>query len=280
MTTPTPPGVVQPPWRGAFGSDFQRRILTVIVEGAPFSRSCTPLPTQRTAVAFGVLETEDPSWGGELSEVPDLSKGQSEYEVAVSRLSGSILVSRESIDDADFPVTAQAEQVLRDTFSNKLDRDLLGAAGPAPVPTGVLSVAAEVTAADWELAAIAAKAQMATAGGTASHIAVSPTVLGELESARDDIGRALYPDAATSFAGLTTISAVGATQPVVYDAARCWLVIRRDFTADMSDQTDAAWSHYGRSLRVVGRLALAVPQPSKAARKLRLTAASAGAARK
>jgi HK97 family phage major capsid protein len=284
MTTPTPPGVVQRPWPGAFGADFQRRILSAIVEGAPFSLSCTPLPTQRTAVAFGVLDTADPAWGGELDEVPDLAKDQTTYEVGVSRLSGSILISQESIDDADFPLTQQVTQVLQDTFSNKLDKDLLGAAGPAPVPTGILSVAAEVTAADWHLAAVAAKASMATAGGAASHITLSPAVLGQIESARDELGRQLYPDAATTFAGLVTVPAVGATAPVVYDRSRCWLVVRRDFTADFSRETDAAWRHYATSLRLVGRFALAVPQPSKACRKLavsddgRARAAKAGKA--
>jgi HK97 family phage major capsid protein len=268
MTTPAPPGVVQRPWPGAFGTDFQRRILTTIVEGSPFSRSCTPLPTQRTAVAFGILDTNDPAWGAELDEVPDLAKDQATYEVGVSRLSGSILISQESIDDADFPVSQQTEQVIRDTFSNKLDRDLIGASGPAPVPTGILSVAAEVSGADWQLAAVAAKAAIATAGGTASHITLSPAVLGQIEAERDDLGRQLYPDAATTFAGLTTVSAVGATQPVVSDMERCFLVVRRDFQADMSSETDSAWSHYAQSLRIVGRFALAVPQPSKACRKL------------
>jgi HK97 family phage major capsid protein len=268
MTTPAPPGVVQPPWPGAFGTDFQRRILSTIVEGAPFSRSCTPLPTQRTAVAFGILDANDPAWGAELDEVPDLAKDQSTYEVGVSRLSGSILISQESIDDSDFPLTAQVSQVLVDTFSNKLDRDLIGASGPAPVPTGILSVAAEVTGADWQLAAVAAKAQIATAGGAASHISLSPAVLGQIEAERDDLGRQLYPDAATTFAGLTTVPAVGASQPVVYASDRVWLVVRRDFQADLSRETESAWSHYAQSLRVVGRFALACPQPSKAARKL------------
>ena len=85
---PTPPGVVQPPWSSAFPADFQGRVLTTIVEGAPFSRSCAPLPTSRTSVAFGILDVADPEWGSELSQVPDLSKDQTAYEVAVSRLSG------------------------------------------------------------------------------------------------------------------------------------------------------------------------------------------------
>lgn len=277
MTTPAPPGIVQPPWSAAFPADFQGRVLSMVVEGAPFSRSCAPLPTRRTAVAFGILDVNDPAWGAELDEVPDLAKDQTSYEVAVSRLSGSILVSQESIDDGDFPLTAQISQVLTDTFSNKLDKDLIGAAGPRPTPVGILSVAAEVTAADWELAAIAAKAQMATAGGTATHITLSPAVLGQIESARDDLGRQLHPGAAQQFAGLQTVSAVGATQPVVYARDRVSLVINRDFTVDISRETDSAWRHFAQSIRLVARFALAVPQPSKACRKLALTASSRSA---
>lgn len=274
MGSPVPPGIVQPPWSQAFPADFQGRILSTIVEGSPFSRSTTPLPTQRGSVAFGILDLEDPAWGGELSEVPDLSKDQSSYEVAVSRLSGSILVSLESIHDSDFPLSQQVSQTIIDTFSNRLDRDMIGSPGPLPRPTGILSVAAAVDGEDLQLAAISAKASIATAGGSASHIVMNPAHLGGLEAERDELGRQLYPDAAASFVGLQTVISVGATQPVVYDRARVWLVINRDYTVDLSRETEAAWSHYAQSIRVVARFALAVPQPSKACRKL--TVAGAG----
>ena len=186
-------GVRQPPWPGAFGPDFQRNVLSAIVGGAPFSRACTPLPTQRTAVAFGMLDPADPAWIAELDQIPDLAGSQSTYEAAVSKLAGTILISRESFDDADFPVTQATEQVLQDTFSHKLDKDLIGAAGPAPIPTGLLSVAAAADGTDIELAAVAAKASIGTAGGQASHFVVSPHHLGQLEAARDTTGAPAVP---------------------------------------------------------------------------------------
>ena len=131
--------------------------------------------------------------------------------------------------------------MLTDTFSSKLDRDLIGAAGPMPIPTGILSVAAVADGADLELAAIAAKASIATAGGQASHIVLNPVHVGGLEAARDDLGRRLYDDPATRFAGLQTVQAVGATQPFVFDRGRVWLVVNRDFTVDISRETDSAW---------------------------------------
>jgi hypothetical protein len=196
----------------------------------------------------------------------------------VSRLSGSILVSQESIDDTEYPVTEQVTQTLQDHFSAKLDRDFIGGAGPFPVPVGVLGIASEVTGADLELAAVKAKAEIGTNGGEATSIALSPTLIGELESARDDIGRALYSDAATMFAGLETVRAVAATTAVVYDATRLWLVISRDFSVEMTPFTSEAWSRFAQSLRVVGRFALAAPMPAKSVRKLKVEPAGAQAA--
>jgi hypothetical protein len=160
--------------------------------------------------------------------------------------------------------------VLRDTFSARLDRDFIAGTGPHPTPTGILAAAAEATGADWLAAATKGKAAIGTAGGTPSHIALSPAVIGELENARDEVGRQLYPDAATVFAGLETVSAVAATQPVVYDSSRLWMAIRRDFTADFSDEVSEAWNRFATSLRIVGRFALCAPVPAKSVRKLKV----------
>ena len=272
MTTPAPravvPGIGQPGWPGAFGPDIQPRILSVITSGAPFSAACTPLPTGRTSVAFPILDSADPAWTSELDLIPDLAPTQSAYEVAVHRLNGSLLISRESIDDASFPVTAQTETAIQERFSAKLDRDLIQGAGPAPIPTGVLSVAAASDGTDILLAAIKAKSDIGTAGGAATHVCLSPHFVGELESLKDTTGAQLYPDAATTFAGLPVVNSVGVSQPFVMDRSRCWLVIRNDFSAEINEFADAAWSRYAVSLRIVGRFALAIPQPTKAVRKL------------
>ena len=275
---PRPPGITQPPWSSVFPAHVVA-IVSAIVGGAPFSRSLTPLPTNRASVSFPQLDVDDPEWVSELGVIPTLGLDATEYEVATSKLAGSILISRESIDDTDFPVTQQTEQVLQDTFSHKLDADFIGGAGPHPVPTGILAVAAEVAAADWYDAVIKAKAEIATAGGQASHVAFSPTVIGELESTRDEIGHPLFPDAAQFFGGLETVSAVSATAPVVYDSSRLWMAIRRDLQADFSDEVSEAWNRYATSLRIVGRFALCAPLPVKSVRKLKVEPGGTGAAR-
>ncbi len=276
---PRPPGITQPPWSTMFPAQVVA-IVSAIVGGAPFARSLTPLPTNRASVSFPQLDPDDPAWVAELGEIPLLTPDTSEYEVAVSKLAGSILISVESIEDTDFPVTQQTEQILRDTFSHKLDRDFIGGTGPHPTPTGILAVADEVTGADWLAAVIKAKAEIATAGGEASHVAFSPNTIGDLEGTRDEIGHQLYPDAATQFGGLETVSAVSATQPVVYDSSRLWMAIRRDFQADFSRETSEAWNRYAQSLRIVGRFALAAPLPSRSVRKLKVEPARAATTRK
>jgi HK97 family phage major capsid protein len=273
---PPSPGVIRPPWPTMFPAQVAW-IVSAIVGGSPFARSLTPLPTNRESVSFPQLDPDDPEWIPELGPIPALNADQSEYDVAVSKLAGTILISLESVDDTDHPLIQQTEQILRDTFSAKLDRDFIGGTGVAPIPRGILGVAAEVSGADWYEAAVKAKAAIATAGGTPSHIALSPAVIGDLENTRDEIGHPLFPDASTMFAALETVSAPAATQPVVFDSSRLWLCIRRDFTADYSNQVSEAWNRYATSLRVVGRFALAVSLPSRSVRKLATTAtASAG----
>jgi HK97 family phage major capsid protein len=268
MPPAPPPGVTQATWPSAFPAEV-RPVVSAIVGGAPFARSLTPLPTNRRDVVFPLVDdVDEPAWGKDLDLIPALDLESGEYDAAVSRLSGSILISQESIDDTEYPVTAQVEQVLRDKFSNRLDRDFIGGAGPFPTPTGILNVAAEVGGADLELAAVAAKAAIGTAGGEANSIAMSPTLIGGLESMRDEIGRALYPDASVTFAGLATVRSVAATQAIVYDSSRLWLVISRDFSAEFSRQTSEAWNRFAQSLRIVGRFALAAPMPAKSVRKL------------
>ena len=277
-TRAAPGPITQATWPSMFPPDVGP-VVSMIVGGSPFARSLRPLPTQRTGVSFPLVdEVSEPAWGKELDQIPVLDLEGGEYDVAVSRLSGSILVSEESISDTDYPLTQSVQQVIEDKFSNKLERDFIGAAGPHPTPVGILSVAAEVVGADLELAAVAAKGEIGTNGGEANSIAMSPTLIAGLESARDTLGRALYPGAATTFAGLATVRSVAATTAVVYDATRLWLVISRDFQAEFSRETSEAWNRFARSLRIVGRFALAAPMPVKSVRKLKVEPVGARAA--
>ena len=104
--------------------------------------------------------------------------------------------------------------------------------------------------------------------GTATHIAMTPAVLGQQKSLGDTQSHPLYPEAGTTFAGLTTVTAVSASQPFIFDSSWLFLVRRSDFSVDLSDQTEEAWSHCGLSLRLVGRFTVAAPAPVMTLRKL------------
>ena len=169
------PGVGRTGWASTYPADINARILAVVTGGAPFAGACTPLPTNRSKVSFPILDSADPAWSAELGLIPDLAPTQTAYEVAVSRLNGSLLISRESVDDTDYPVSQQTEVAIQERFSAKLDRDFVQGAGSAPAPTGILSVATAADGTDLLLAAVAAKAAIGTSGGTATrHRAESP----------------------------------------------------------------------------------------------------------
>jgi hypothetical protein len=78
----------------------------------------------------------------------------------------------------------------------------------------------------------------------------------------------------TSFCGLATVRSVAATQAIVYESTRLWIVINRDFSAEMTPFVSEAWNRFAQSLRIVGRLALAAPMPVKSVRKLSVSAAT------
>lgn len=255
-----------------FRPDTIARIVSVIVGGAPFSASLTRQPTARASVTFPVVtDTDDPDWVPEMGTIPLLDMDTEAYNVAAHKLAGIVLASLEAVHDEDWPIEKQVEQVMRDTFSAKLDRDLIGGDGENATPRGVLAVAPETAGADLELAAIAAQAQIGQDGGTASHIALNPLILGQIKSARDQIGRPLYPDADTTFAGLSTVTAPAAAQPLVYDAKRAFLIVRKDFTMDMSNDYGPAYERYAVALRLTGRFTVAVPTPNNSIRKLTVT---------
>ncbi len=281
ITTPSFGGHLVPP-------DVVQRIISTIVGGSPFAASLTRLPTQRTSVAFPVLtDLDDPSWVAEMGLIPTLGLDSDAYVRAVAKLAGTVLISLEAVDDATFNVTQQTEQILRDTFSAKLDRDLVAGDGQGATPEGVLTAAPEVAGPDLWSAAVEAKGELGTAGGQPSHIALSPALAAAEEGRRDDIGRPLYPDGLTIFAGLTVVRALAATVPLVYDSSRCWLIVRRDFQADVSRDYAPAYERYAMALRLVGRFAAAIPTPVNSIRQLDVagdgngaTAARAGAASK
>ena len=263
------PGVARTGWASTYPADINARVLAVVTGGAPFAGTCTPLPTNRSTVSFPILDSADPAWSAELDLIPDLAPTQTAYEVAVSRLNGSLLISRESIDDTDFPVTAQTELAIQERFSAKLDRDLVRRGGSGTDPDRHPERGHRQRRHGPAAGRRQGQGRHRHGGRHRDpHRAVPALRRRQLEAVKDTTGAPALPGRRDHLRGLATVNTVAATQPFVFDKSRCYLVVRRDFMADISDQTDAAWSRYAVSLRIVGRFALAIPQPLKAARKL------------
>ena len=169
-------------------------------------------------------------------------------------------------------MSAQLGDLLRDSLSRDLDMGLLTGGGP-PAPIGIVGVAPEVEAADLHAAVTAARGQIGDQGGTADTLAALPSVLAAADAQRSegDTGVLVYPNGFAASLGLRAVGVPGITAPLVYDATRCFLVVRDDATVDASRD----W-HFDRdaySIRVKARIAAAIPDVPKAIRKLKVTPA-------
>ncbi len=136
-------------------------------------------------------------------------------------------------------------------------------------PTGVVGVAAASTGATLWAAAADAIGDLGEAGGGATTIALGAAAAATEAARTGSDGHPIYPDGLATFQGLQVVRVPGLTTPLVYDAARVYLVEREDFTVEQSEH--AAWRTDGVSLRVKGRFAVAVPTPGKSLRKLTIT---------
>jgi HK97 family phage major capsid protein len=186
------------------------------------------------------------------------------------------MISREAWNDGALNITAGVQEALRDKWSAVLDRDLLSGAGPAPVPTGLIGQAQAVSGPDLWAAVVTAKAQIAAAGGQATHLAADPDVIGAEESRTDADGRPLWPDGLANFAGVTVVPTAGASEPLLYDSQRTVLVVRSDYEALLSEDYAPAFERYAVALRLTVRMAAAVPAPNMAIRRLEVGGSGPG----
>lgn len=140
-----------------------------------------------------------------------------------------------------------------------------------PTPTGVLAVADEVTGPSLAQAAASAKGLIGEEGGDASHIALSPSTIAAEESREGSDGHPVYPNGLTNLSGLQVVSSVSATQPIVYDRTRTYVVEHTAFEITASTDYAPAFETFAVALRIVGRFALSVPLVGPAVRKLTIT---------
>ena len=280
MTTPHAPG--QGVHTGSFGGypfppDVVAAILNLLISGAVFAPSLARQGTGRSSVAWPTAKPTGWAWLEELQPFPVIDVADDAYVVAVAKIGGIVDLSNEGFSDSSINMSAQLGDVLRDSLSRDLDMGLLSGGGP-PAPVGVVGVAPEVAAADLHAAVTVARGQIGDAGGVANTLAALPSVLADADAQRSegDTGVLVYPNGFAASLGLRAVGVPGIPAPLVYDATRCFLVVRDDPQVDGSRD----W-HFDRdaySIRVKARIAAAIPDVPKAIRKLKVEPAARAAA--
>lgn len=276
-TDPEPP--IFPPASGRqdfYGSQLRPEqtleLINAVIAGGQFSSTLARRGTDMASLVFPVVDSVDePEWTAELDPIKVLGLEGEPLIVAPSRLSGITLISLEAVRDGGLNVTQGVEDALRAKYSAVVDRDLLTGSGEDPVPAGLIPQAAAVAGPDLWAATVAAKAEISASGGNPTHLAVSPAALGAEEARTDADGRPLWADGLATFAGVTTVPTPGAVVPMLYDAAKVYLVVRSDYEAYVSLDYGPAFERFAAALRLVVRLAAACPAPAMAMRKLTVT---------
>jgi HK97 family phage major capsid protein len=280
MTTPAAAAgpVTTGSFQGApFPVDVQAQIINLLIEGAPFAASLTRQPTDRSEIGWPVASPTGWAWLPEMQPFPQIDLGDDAYLVGVCKLGGLVDLSNESVSDNSINLTAGLSTVLQDSLSRDLDLGLLNGAG-APAPVGVIGVAAETAGASLFAAAMKARGELADAGGTATHLAASGAALAAADATTDSNGQLVFPNGIAAALGLTAVPVPALATPLVYSRPRCYLVIRNDVAVEWS--RDYHFHLDATTMRIKGRFAAAIPAPGKSIRKLTISGAQAGSARK
>lgn len=258
-----------------FPRDIVRSILNLGLAGAPVFDTFTRMSTNRSSVAFPTSDPTGFDWVSELGEIPATDLGD-DAEIAVpAKIAGRLLVSNEAVGDSEFPLASEIGRLIRDGLAAKADADLVYGTGPAPEPTGFYSALTVGGGATLRAAVVDAVAQILAAGGTPTHVILSPSLWQDEMDRREETQVATGPLFADL--GVPLAVSVAATlqegDGLVLDKAGCYGVVRNDASIEASRESGDAWSHDAVSLRVKARLAVAIPAPAKAIRSLAVLSA-------
>lgn len=257
----------------AFPDDVADFIASAIIGGSPFASTLTRRPSRGNLAIPTINGVSGQGWVAEGADLPDISLDTGSEIVSVKKLGGIVGLTNESIEDTTLNLTEEVSRVVRDAFSGDLDSGLINGDGTLNTPSGVLSRAAEVSGPTLTGAIGTAMAQMGEAGGTPTHVAMSPTDAVEEATRTDTAGRPLYeggqlPD----LFGLTVVRVPGLEQSLVYDAGSTYLVVARDFAVRASGDYAPAFKADKTALRVTGRFGVGIPTLGKSVRKVLVTA--------
>lgn len=207
-------------------------LIAAIVGGNPFAESLTRYDSGTTSAVFGVIsEVAGAAWINEGDAKPDLSVDATSVVAVAQELAGIAMISDRAVRDARVDLLGEVQRVLRTYFGKTLDDGLLHGSGVAPQPRGVLDFATEADGANLWAAVHTAKAEIVTAGGNPSTIALSPADAITEEARLNGNNEPMYPAGLSSYAGLDVVRvpALDAGEVLVYDRTGCYLVVAEDF---------------------------------------------------
>ncbi len=251
-------------------------VANAAVTGAPFARNITPLPTERGSVSFPTASPEGFDWVSENGTIPTVDLNDGADVVAVAKLAGLLGMSNEFVSDAELPMSDLLAKAIADSMGPKLDTGLLFGSG-APEPEGVMAVAPEaIGGPDFRSDVIMAWGELVDAGADPLSIvafASANVVAWELSRTTTD-GVPIHADGAAAMVGpgirMIAVPSLSAGQTLVADVSGLYLVLRQDFSAEVSGH--AGFANDQSLMRIKGRFAVACPTPGKTLRKI--TAAS------
>jgi hypothetical protein len=273
MTTPAPP-ITTGSFQGVLHPADVARVLNLLVGGAPFcGAALTPFPTGRHSVAFPTARPDRPAWLKEMAEIPVVGLGDDADIVATCKLASIVLMSNESVSDAEVNLTQELGTLIKESASAELDRGILYGTDD-PEPRGLVAAAPAAAGADLGAAITAAIGSIGDAGGTATHLCARPSVLANARNTRDlttDSNRLAFPDGIGAAYGLEEVGVpeLAAADILVVNKAKVWLITRNDFLVDTS--RDYAFDRDAIAVRIRGRFAVGAPDLPKGLRKLSVT---------
>lgn len=244
-------------------------ILNTGLTGAPVFSTFTRRTTDSHAVVFPAAEPNGFSWVAQLGAIPDIDPHDSAVVVSPAKLGGLLLLSNESIADSAYPLTDEIGRLIKESMAPKADRDILyGDSGNPAAPPALLDSLDTATGPTLRAAVVDAAAAIMSNGGTPTNVILSPALWAAEMERREDTPHVTGPLLADL--GLNLTVSVAATlhndDALVIDKAGCFGIIRKDYSIEVSRETTQAWTHDGLSLRVLARLAAAIPSPAKHAR--------------
>jgi HK97 family phage major capsid protein len=258
-----------------FPNDVADFIASAIIGGSPFASTLTRRPSRGNLAIPAVNAVTGQGWVAEGADLPDISLDTGSEIVVTKKLGGIVGLTNESIEDTDprLNLAEEVTRVVRDAFSGDLDSGLLNGDGTLNTPTGVLARAAQVSGPTLTEAIGVALAEMGEAGGTPTHVAMSPTDAVAEATRTDGQGRPLYAGGVLpDLYGLTLVRVPGLEQPLVYDATSTYLVVAREFTVRASGDYAPAFKADKTALRVTGRFGVGIPTLAKSVRKVQVIA--------